>query len=594
MPDLTSHDIPDQVQKLLDDGRWQDAVAALDVALAANPTQIFLWREKARTLIALGQPEEALTCYVHALAIAPNDAWLHAEQAAILDNLDRDDEAMSAYDRAIQLDPRELTILRSKAQLLTRLGRIPEALSVYDSMLAQSPQTPDFLIGKGDALMMDGKIEQAASYFHQAATIVPNSFSGTAWTSRADQLRTAGKFDYALTFYENAIQSDPTYAWAYRGKGLVLKSAESTVDEALRNFDRAIRLDPSNAALFCVEKGNILFDRKQFKLAAECYTKATDLDPRSQVAWSNLGLAQEALGDYSRGLAAAEAGLALNPSSVVALVHKGFCLDRLKRLEESTACYQKALELDPKDFWANNNMGWNLTQMKKLDQAKVYFDAAIVIDPAQDVPWLNKALNLRDTDSPHEAIDVLQRALQIVANKRDILSTLGYIHTEVLGEHDKALAYYQQRFQLDPEDVLNRANIADCLVKMGRFAEGRKLASQLLGKPTDNATLESNLNLIILASYALEGDSAGRARQFDLVLDRFYKAVSGGASRVETSWVFSGLLQAIRASNMSSESKFLLATAIDVQQGKLALSDMSFFSAAKPQSEATPAPAKTA
>jgi len=588
-PDLAPNAIPEETKALLDEGRWQEAVASLDAALASSPHQMPLLREKANTLIALDQPQEALACYERMLDLAPFDPSLHAEKAVILESLDRDDEALASYDHALTLANANETLLHAKAQLLTRLNRIPEAIAAYDELLSLNPQNPQFLIAKGDALLIAGQIEQidlAARYFRQAAGISPSSFGAAEWASRGDTLLGQGQPQQALKFYENAIQVDLSCSWAYRGKGLALKETSDQmpekIEEVLRCFDRAIEFDPKSARLL-VEKGNIYYEMRQYKAAADCYTKATELDPKSEVAWGNLCLSQEELADYSQALVSAEKRLAIDPNSVDALVHKGFCLDRLKRLDESTATYQKALELGPEDFGANNNMGWNLRQMQKYKEALPYFEKAIGANPKEDTPWLNKARNLLQLGFPRDALNTLHQALDAVSSKRDVLATMGFIHTESLYEHDKALPYYQQCLQHDPTDVTIRAAIAECLIKMGRYKQGRTEAEQLLGQ-MGNQDLESSVGLVILASYALEGDLAGRVRQFDAVLEHFGNKSSRKVDpNEEAAWVFNGLLEAIRSSTMSRESKFLVLTAIDVQERRIDQNKLSFFTAAHSQ-----------
>ncbi len=121
------------------------------------------------------------------------------------------------------------------------------------------------------------------------------------------------------------------------------------------------------------------------------------------------------------------------------------------------------------------------------------------------------------------------------------------------------------------------------MILVGRFAEGRAEAKKLAGRLKDQG-LESEFSLVMLASYALEGDLVGRARQFESVLEQFKKRSSEGKPRQsQFEWNFGGLVNAIRSSSISAESKFLVLTAIDMQQGKLANGDLSFFSASNPQ-----------
>lgn len=589
MADLESNHIPEEAKKLLEQGDWTGAIRELDRALQSNPRQMSLWREKANTLVVLNQRQEALACYERMLEIDSSVPWIHAEKAEVLETLDRDAEALESYDRALQLAPSEVTFLKAKAQLLIRLARIPEAIALYDRILELRPQDPEFLIAKGDALISAGQIDQAVvAYFEQAARISPESFGAEEWTNRGGTLFDAGKADKALQFYDMAIQADPKYAWAYRGKALVLRGRPEKVGEALECLDSAIALDPKNA-WFQLEKGNIHYDRSEYEAAAGCYATALEIDPKYQVAWRNLGLAQESLSRYDQAVVSAEKAIELDPQSADGWLHKGFCLGHLQRPEESMAAYRKALELEPENFWVNNNMGWTLSQMHKNGEALPFYQTAIKLDPTEAAPWVNQASSLIELGRPADALNCLKEGLTSVSEKRDVLSGIGFIYTEYLYQHDKALGYYEQRLQLDPSSVEVRINVAECLIKLGRVSEGRTEAEKLVGqtgKPED----ECGLSLDILAAFALEGNLAGRARQFEVVVDNFkIYCPEGKPKKQESGWNFSGLVNTIRSSSISAESKFLVLTAIDVHQGKLTNSALSFFNTATPQTVETTA-----
>jgi len=583
-----ANQIPDEVNKMLAQGDWQGAVNQIERFLQSDPQNASLWWQKANMLVALNKPDEALACYEHVLDIMPGNAAVYTAMAQVLESGGKNEEALAAYDRALAAEAANVPSLKGKARILTGLGKVDEAIQVYDEILQLRPNDPDFLIAKGDALITAGQVEQAASYFEQAAKISPKSFGAEEWTNRGGTLLDAGQTEKALKFYQKAIDADGEYSWAYRGKALVLRKTPETIDEALKCLTKAIQLDPKNA-WFPLDKGNIHYDRKEYEAAAGCYAKALEIDPKYQVAWRNLGLAQEFLGRYDQAVVSAEKSIELDPKSADAWLHKGFCLGHLNRLEESMASYRKALELEPENFWVNNNMGWTLSQLHKNEEALPFYQTAIKTDPTESSPWVNRSNSLIELRRYKDARDSLEEGLKSVSDQRDLLMGIGFIYTEYLFEHDKALEYYNQRLQLDPSSVEVRINVAECLIKLGRVSEGRMEAEKLVGQLGD-AELECGLSLVILASYALEGDAAGRARQFDVVLESFKICCPGGKPRKpETSWNFRGLLNTVRASNISAESKFLVLTAIDVQQGNLTQSSLSFFAAPEPQSAATPA-----
>ncbi len=571
-----------QAQSPSQENRWETFLAELDAALQANPRDVALWREKAKALVALNRRQEVLTVYDRMLEIAPQQAALYAERAQVLDSLGRSEEALEGYNRALQLEPLNLPLLKTKALLLARLKRIPEAIAVYDRILQARPEDPEYLIDKGDALISAGNIEEAIANFEKAEILAPNNFGAREWTSRGDNLFAASKGEDALKFFDRALAADKSYAWAHRGRALVLADILNETAEALQESDRAIALDPDNA-LFYLEKGNVYNQRGEYEPAAECYNRAIQIDPKYLVARLNLCVVLEAKGNFDQALAAAANAIEVDPKSSDAWLHQGYCLGALERHEDAIASYSKVLELNPDDFWGNNNHGWSLARLGRHEEALPFYERAVKIDPTRQEAWTNRARSLCKLQHCDEALRSLYEALELVPDKTDILGSIGTVYADFMFQPEKALEVIQQRLEIDPDDKGARSDLADCLIQAGRFQDGRAEAEKLVGH-LESKALELALSILVLASYALEGDLAGRARQFDIVLARLEECFPPGTPvKREETWEFGGVRNKMLRSNVSAESRFMVFTAIDMQGGDLNQNELSFFKSPEPQ-----------
>ena len=63
---------------------------------------------------------------------------------------------------------------------------------------------------------------------------------------KGNALYLQGKYDEVIEIYDEAININPGYAYAWNGKGLALDN-QGKHEEALKAFDRAIKLDPNFA-----------------------------------------------------------------------------------------------------------------------------------------------------------------------------------------------------------------------------------------------------------------------------------------------------------------------------------------------------------
>ena len=129
--------------------------------------------------------------------------------------------------------------------------------------------------------------------------------------ARAISLVTLGRYEEAMTFFDLAVEHDPTLGRAWYFRGLALNGL-GRFDEALTCLDRVVRLDPRDPNAW-VEKGRAL-------------TRA--------------GRREEALGCFDNAIA-------INPWHAPALYEKGACLLFLGHFEAAAACIDEVATLQP-------------------------------------------------------------------------------------------------------------------------------------------------------------------------------------------------------------------------------------------------------
>lgn len=129
--------------------------------------------------------------------------------------------------------------------------------------------------------------------------------------ARAISLVTLGRYEEAMTFFDLAVEHDPTLtrAWVFRGLAL---NGLGRFEEALACLDRVVSLDPRDGHAW-VEKGRAL---------------------------TRGGRREEALGCFDRAIA-------INPWNATALYEKGACLLFLGRFGEAAACIGEVAGLRP-------------------------------------------------------------------------------------------------------------------------------------------------------------------------------------------------------------------------------------------------------
>ena len=102
---------------LKDEGRQEEALDAVDVAISAAPDDWRHHRLRGSLLWDIGRHEQALGAYDRGLSICPTDPYTWYYKAYVLYRLRRDEEALPCLDRA-------LTLQRGHSLLMLRLERL--------------------------------------------------------------------------------------------------------------------------------------------------------------------------------------------------------------------------------------------------------------------------------------------------------------------------------------------------------------------------------------------------------------------------------------------------------------------------------------
>eukprot|EP00605_Chrysophyceae_sp_TOSAG23-4_P001320 GSChrysophyteH1.ASY1.ANO1.1435.1 assembled CDS len=227
-------------------------------------------------------------------------------------------------------DSRHLKDIRS---ISTSESESQHAQQAYDSAgLPQPVLGPNRFAGQ-DSKQTEADMEDSstlAEYYHTSGY----------------QLRRAGDFSGAISYYSRAINIDPTHFKAYFNRGFA-KDKLGHYKDAVEDYTEAIHLEPNNA--FAFYNRGISFDRQGlYEKALDDFSTAISLIPNNADFFHNrafclrkLNKLKEAIDDYGHCLS-------LQPNHFKALHNRAYCLERLHDLEGSVTDYTRALELEPR------------------------------------------------------------------------------------------------------------------------------------------------------------------------------------------------------------------------------------------------------
>jgi len=257
------------------EGKPEEALAAAERALVANPEMADAWQVKGSSLEDLGRFEEALEAYREALNRAGSrprsDIVLAAARVQL--ELGQIDEALEGIAYAADEGVINPIALREVGLQLAEVGRIEESLELLTELAAD---------GTAESLNALARVQSEAGDQQQAQSILEGILARDDGDAKAHEnlslvfLRLA-QWDKARAQAEQALAIDPE------------------LSQAWNNLGAALAMEGEEAA------------------ALDAWEKAVELDPHEYDAMFNLGLRAAAAGDVERSRAALERFVASAP-----------------------------------------------------------------------------------------------------------------------------------------------------------------------------------------------------------------------------------------------------------------------------------------
>ncbi|HUM11208.1 MAG TPA: tetratricopeptide repeat protein [Myxococcaceae bacterium] len=456
-----------------------------------------------------------------------------------------EEAAIEAYREALALDPRNAEALGALERLYTKLDRPADLLAIYERQLEL---TEDYR-------------EKVKILFHSAAI----------WE---DRYQNASNADACI---DGVLALDPTNLQAIKALER-LRRVEGRWEDLVGVLERHIHLatDAEEQADLMVEAGEVLRAHlHQTDKAADAFQAALGVFPGHTPALHALGTLYERSGNWPFALEMlhqeAEA-LGRDPRAVEVLHRMGkINEDMLQDLSSAKACYSEALRIDPEYLpslqalrgiyeleqdWESYEQTlvaeaqatseasakalaylavgrYHSERREDADSAMQWYEEAIKLDPEQ----AEAALPLSDLYIARERWEPAEKMLEVVIrNLKGRLATeqdeavekdlcrqvyrMGYVQ-EKLGRRDRALAAYEEAYQLDSTYLPALEGYANLLVQSGRHDQALKVFQTILIHHREDLT-----DLEIVELYWQIGEVHIALKQHDRAQNHFEKALA--------------------------------------------------------------------
>lgn len=370
----------------------------------------------------------------------------------------------------------------------------------------------------------DGNLEMA---FASIAGAPEDIRDPRFFTYRAVLLLSVGRVDEARMDSDRALTLDPRHSPAFAVRS-VIALAQNDKAEALHLARTAVELDPTSAAarvaLSYAQQAD--FDLKG---ALASLQGAVKLAPDNALAWARLAELWLSVGELKNALKAANQAVKLHPNLARTQTVLGFAYltqiktkDAKKALEQAIQLDQAdplprlglglakiresglesgreeieiAASLDPNNSLTRSYLGKAYYEEKRDPLARDQFAIAKELDPKDPTPWFYDAIRKQSVNRPVEALQDLQKSIELNDNRavyrsrllldQDLAArsaTLARIYNE-LGFQQLALVEGWRSLNLDPGNFSAHRLLSDSYAVLPRHGIARVselLQSQLL------------------------------------------------------------------------------------------------------------------
>ncbi|BCT91334.1 hypothetical protein LYSHEL_03580 [Lysobacter helvus] len=220
-------------------GRGDDAVAALQRAVALKPELPRAWLALADHFSAVGDQAAADAAYAAHLVHSVREPALLQAASALQAN--RIPEAEATLRTHLRRSPTDTAALRMLAETQARMGRIEDA----ESLLARCVElAPQFEAARHHYAMVLHRANKPAEALAEIETLLAKDPGNAGYrTLKAVVQCRTGDYDSAIALYEGLSKEYPRHARLWLSYGHALKTAGRTTD-AIDAYRRAAALEP--------------------------------------------------------------------------------------------------------------------------------------------------------------------------------------------------------------------------------------------------------------------------------------------------------------------------------------------------------------
>jgi tetratricopeptide (TPR) repeat protein len=370
---------------------------------------------------------------------------------------------------------------------------------------------PRFFVYRASLLLAVGRVDEAGPDLERALSLDPKYSDAIALQSIVAVVQNDKEKAFALA--RKAVEADPKSATALMALSYA-QQANFDLEGARASLRQAVQSNPGNA-LAWARLAELHMSFADLGEALEAAKKAVDLDPNLSRTRTVLGFAYLTQVDTQEARAAFEKAIEFDQADYLPRLGLGLAKIRDGDLQDGRREIEIAASLDPNNSIVRSYLGKAYYEEKRGPLDERQYAIAKELDPKDPTPWFYDAIAKQTTNRPVEALQDIQKAIELNDNRAVYRSSLqldsdlaarsaslGRIYSD-LGFQQLALVEGWKSVNTDPTNYSAHRFLADSYSVLPRHEVARVselLQSQLLQPlnmtPIQPHLAESNLFLI--------------------------------------------------------------------------------------------------
>ncbi|PWB48987.1 MAG: hypothetical protein C3F12_00365 [Candidatus Methylomirabilota bacterium] len=523
--------------------RLPERLADAEQRVASGPADPGARLTLAEILFDLGRQKDARTEFEKTLALDPGSpralaglGWAYLVEGRI-------EEALRAFRQAT---PPTLSALVGEANALYRLNRFDEMDEVIAEAKSRFPSSPQPPTQAALLYLIQGRVAEARQELEHALTLDPGYAPAHGLRSNIALVR--NEKGIAQQAAMQAVAANPSSASSYLDLSLA-KQAEFRLDEALQAARKALEMESDNP-MAMIQVSRLLFGLGNLSEASRMAEEARRRAPSDPLVTSTWGFLLLAQGKTKEAITAFDQAIEQDSTRGEPHLGRGLALFRSGQTEEAVQEMRMATLLEPKVSLYWSYLGKALYEVKRYPEDGDPFSVAKQLDPNDPTPWLYDAIRKQSINRPVEAVQDLQRSIELNDNRavyrsrllldQDLAArgaTLARIYNE-LGYQQLALVEGWKAAIEDPTNYSAHRFLSDSYAALPRHEIARVselLQSQLL-QPISITPVQPQLAESELFIFGSAGPAEPSMNEFNplFVRDRVALLASGTAGEQHT------------------------------------------------------------